>query len=87
MRSRPELEDSPRANVSNAFHFDASLYARWLQVMIGQRLMPRGNHPLAELPPMETVEGVLRDTEEVIRRCVAGMPMHADFVARHCAAG
>jgi tryptophan halogenase len=60
--------------------------ASWLQVMIGQGLMPRGNHPMADLPPLETVEGFLRDTEDVIRRCVASMPMHADFVAQHCAA-
>jgi len=54
--------------------------------MQGQGLEPRGYHPFADLRPAELVEAFLRDTEDVVRRCVAAMPLHADFVAATCSA-
>jgi tryptophan halogenase len=59
----------------------------WLQVMIGQRIVPRGYHPLVDLRPEAEVDAYVRDVARVIAKCVAAMPTQAEFIATHCAAG
>ncbi len=58
----------------------------WLQVMVGQGLIPRGHHPFAGLRPEDEVVAHLNNVEQVIRKCVDVMPTHAEFIATHCAA-
>ena len=58
----------------------------WLQVMIGQRIVPRGYHPLADLRSEGEVEAYVRNVAEVIAKCVKVMPTQADYIAQHCAA-
>ena len=60
--------------------------ASWLQVMQGQRIEPRGYHPLADLLTDDEVMAYVSNVEEVIQKCVAAMPTHADFIAAECAA-
>jgi tryptophan 7-halogenase len=59
----------------------------WLQVMIGQGVMPRGYHPLADQLTDGDLAGFLSATRQIIDASVGAMPDHADFIARHCAAG
>ena len=59
----------------------------WLQVMLGQRLTPRGWHPFADLRPAEEVRDYLQHMALVIDKCVKAMPTQAEFIAQHCAAG
>jgi tryptophan halogenase len=55
----------------------------WLQVMIGQGITPHRHSPLADgLPPAQLGE-FLANIRTLIDRTVAGMPGHADFIARH----
>jgi tryptophan halogenase len=58
----------------------------WLQVMVGQGMVPRGYHALAELRPVSEVQAYLTNVQTVIARCVAAMPTHAAFIAEHCQA-
>jgi tryptophan halogenase len=58
----------------------------WLQVMQGQRIEPKGYHPLADLPTKEEAAAIVADVEGVIQKCVAVMPTHAGFIAANCAA-
>jgi tryptophan halogenase len=58
----------------------------WVQVLIGQGVLPRGFHPLAALRPEEEVAAFVDDVARVVDRCVQAMPLHADFVAAHCRA-
>jgi tryptophan 7-halogenase len=58
----------------------------WLQVMIGQGIIPRAYHPFADLRPEAEVEAYVAGTEQVIARCVKAMPTQAEFIAAHCAA-
>jgi len=58
----------------------------WLQVMVGQGIIPRGYHPFADLRPEAEVHAYLQNVEQVIGRCVGAMPTHADFIAAHCKA-
>ena len=58
----------------------------WLQVMIGQRIVPEGYHPFADLRPEDEVDDYLRNVANVIAKCVNVMPTQAAFIAEHCAA-
>jgi len=58
----------------------------WLQVMIGQRIVPQGYHPFADLRPEAEVDAYVRNVAEVIGKCVNVMPTQAQYIAEHCAA-
>lgn len=58
----------------------------WLQVMIGQGIVPRGYHPFADLRPEAEVTAYLNNVERVIAKCVAAMPSQIEFINMHCAA-
>jgi tryptophan halogenase len=58
----------------------------WLQVMIGQGIMPEAYHPFADLRPEAEVEIYVKHVEQVIAKCVRVMPTHAEYIAKHCAA-
>ncbi len=58
----------------------------WLQVMVGQGVIPKGYHPLANLRSQEDVLAYLQNVEQVIAKCVIAMPTHAQYIAKCCAA-
>lgn len=55
----------------------------WLQVMIGQGLLPEGYHPLAGAIPEQDLAEYMDTIEKLYAREVGQMPSHADFIARH----
>jgi len=57
----------------------------WLQVMHGQRMQAEGYHPLVDLYTEEKVAEYIGNIRGVIGNCVAKMPTHDEFIARHCA--
>jgi tryptophan 7-halogenase len=59
----------------------------WGQVMIGQGIMPRGWSPLADNVPGEDIGPFMNSLSASYRAKVQHLPTHADFIARHCAAG
>jgi len=58
----------------------------WLQVMLGQGIAPASHHPLADALPQAQLDEFLSHIRTLLGRAVEGMPGHADFIARHCAA-
>ncbi len=58
----------------------------WVQVMLGQRVVPRGYHPFCDRVPAAEVDAYLDNVEGVIAKCVKVMPTQAEFIAAHCAA-
>ncbi|HZW16821.1 MAG TPA: tryptophan halogenase family protein [Brevundimonas sp.] len=70
------------------FREDEELFAEesWIQVFLGQGVIPRGYDPLVDLKSEAEIETFLGNVEGVIRKCVAVMPAHGDYVARVCAA-
>ncbi|MBR0553952.1 tryptophan halogenase family protein [Stakelama marina] len=58
----------------------------WLQVFVGQGMMPRGHHPIADAIPGDDLSEYMSMIEQLNAREVAQMPGHADFIAQHCAA-
>jgi tryptophan halogenase len=59
----------------------------WVEVMIGQRIIPRSWHPLVDQLSDAQLRELLESVRGVISTCVDAMPMHAQFIARCCAAG
>ncbi|MBV8502605.1 MAG: tryptophan 7-halogenase [Paucibacter sp.] len=70
------------------FHDGRALFSEssWLQVLIGQRVEPRGYHPLVDNMELAQVQGIANSIEQLIRRCVDSMPLHQDFIRAECAA-
>jgi tryptophan 7-halogenase len=58
----------------------------WLQVLIGQGVLPRAHHPLAEALAPEQLDEFLGLAARHAGAVAAQMPPHDDFLARHCAA-
>ncbi|MDF0488919.1 tryptophan 7-halogenase [Sphingomonas sp. H39-1-10] len=58
----------------------------WLQVLVGQGVMPAGHHPLADAVSAADLAEFMDTIDKLNAREVAQMPSHADFIAGHCAA-
>jgi tryptophan 7-halogenase len=58
----------------------------WVQVMLGQHILPRNYHPAVDLIPEEEVVKLVASVRNVIARCVEAMPRHEQFLARYCPA-
>jgi tryptophan halogenase len=58
----------------------------WVQVMLGQHLVPARYHPAVDLVPDREVAELVGGVQKVVAACVEAMPTHAQFIARHCAA-
>jgi tryptophan halogenase len=57
----------------------------WAQVMIGQGLIPRGYHRMADKLSEEQLSQFLLDVDSLISKTVASLPAHADFIASNIA--
>lgn len=58
----------------------------WLQVMLGQRLEPRGHHHMGRLMPPAQLRGALHNLKLDITQAVEAMPSHQAFIDRYCQA-
>ena len=76
-------------NAGRYFRENEELFTQisWVQVMIGQRVMPRAYHPLVDLLSDTEVAEFLSGVRRVVSSCVEVMPTHEAFIAKHCAAG
>jgi tryptophan halogenase len=74
---------------SGRFYRDAEeMFATtsWVQVMLGQGIVPRSYHPVVDQMPARDLAEFLEGVRRVIASCVDAMPTHAQFIARHCQA-
>ncbi len=58
----------------------------WVEVMIGQRIVPRAWHPAVDLLPEIQLRELVNGVRKVIGTCVEAMPMHQQFIDRCCKA-
>ena len=56
----------------------------WVQVMMGQGIVPKAYHPIAEKLSEAELEKLLGSIRESVSRTVASLPPHGDYVARYC---
>jgi tryptophan halogenase len=68
------------------FRRNEELFAEnsWVQVMMGQGIVPRAYHPIAEKLPDEELARLLRGIRDDVSRTVASLPDHAAYVAHYC---
>ncbi|WP_291845103.1 tryptophan halogenase family protein [Maricaulis sp.] len=76
-----------RAN-GRLYHREEDLFtdSSWLQVMLGQGVMPRGYHPMADVLPADQLHDFLANIGKIVGQAAATMPTHSEFLARHCPA-
>jgi len=76
------------ADAGRFFRNGTELFAvtSWVQVMLGQGIMPRSYHPVVDWVSGDDLKSFVESVQKLIARCVAIMPRHEDFIARHCAA-
>ncbi|AKM10376.1 tryptophan halogenase family protein [Croceicoccus naphthovorans] len=58
----------------------------WIQVMMGQGIMPQSHHPVAGKLSDRELEHLLRGLRETVAKTVGSLPAHADYVAKYCGA-
>lgn len=58
----------------------------WVQVMMGQGIVPRAYHPIAAKLRQDELERLLETIRAHVRKTVAGLPPHAAYVASYCGA-
>ena len=70
------------------FRKNEELFAEnsWVQVMLGQGIIPRAYHPIANKLSDEELENLLSSLRDSVTKTVAGLPDHRDYVIRYCAA-
>lgn len=58
----------------------------WVQVMIGQGIMPQNYHPMVDQMSAKELDELVGGVRKVVAACVDAMPMHQQFIDRHCKA-
>ncbi len=58
----------------------------WVQVMMGQGIVPQSYHPVAAKLRPEELNAFLGGLRDSVARTVAGLPDHHAYVARYCGA-
>ncbi|MCM3418169.1 tryptophan 7-halogenase [Sphingopyxis alaskensis] len=59
----------------------------WVQVMMGQGIMPQRYHPIAAKLRPDELEAFLSMLRDGVERTVASLPAHGAYIARYCAVG
>jgi tryptophan 7-halogenase len=75
-------------DTARVFRKNEELFAEnsWVQVMMGQGLMPRSHHPVAGKLTDEELAKLLSVLRDQVARTAATLPPHGDYVARYCGA-
>ncbi|MFN3211861.1 MAG: tryptophan halogenase family protein [Henriciella sp.] len=58
----------------------------WVQVMVGQGLVPKSFHAMANRLSSEQLIAFLKDVQKLIARATNELPQHQDFIDAHCKA-
>lgn len=58
----------------------------WLQVMMGQRLKPKGYHHMGHMMTDDQLTRALDGLQASIAQAVSKLPKHQDFIDTYCAA-
>jgi tryptophan halogenase len=75
-------------DTGRVFRKNEELFAEnsWVQVMMGQGIMPRSHHPIAAKLRDEELDRLLSTLRQQVQQNVAGLPDHAAYVMRYCGA-
>ena len=70
------------------FREDDELFTEesWIQVLIGQGILPRGHDPLVAIKSDAEIDQFLSNIATTIGRCVDVMPAHGEYISKYCPA-
>ncbi|WP_440874139.1 tryptophan halogenase family protein [Thalassotalea sp. PLHSN55] len=73
---------------AQAFKTDGELFGEtsWIQVMIGQGLMPQSYHPIVDNMSDQELKNFLDTIKNSIAKRVDSLPHHLDFIRQYCLA-
>jgi len=57
----------------------------WLQVLVGQHLMPDHYHPMTKQITTQQLEQFLATIRQIIGKAVNELPLHREFIENNCA--
>jgi len=58
----------------------------WLQVLVGQGIVPQSHHAVARAMNAGQLTEFMSQARRAVKRTVRDMPMHGEFLKRHCPA-
>jgi tryptophan halogenase len=67
-------------------HEELFTESSWVQVLIGQGVLPRHWHPMVDLLTDAELRQFVEGIKALLARAAAAMPTHEHFIAKHCAA-
>jgi tryptophan halogenase len=75
-------------DTGRVFRRNEELFAEnsWVQVMMGQGIMPKSYHPIATKLSDAEMTKLLSTIRDNVAKTVAGLPDHPAYVARYCGA-
>jgi tryptophan 7-halogenase len=59
----------------------------WIQVMLGQGIVPEQYHPVAGVMSDAELAAFLNDFKSSVERTVAQLPQHQAYIEQYCPAG
>jgi tryptophan halogenase len=73
---------------ARVFRVPNELFAEnsWIQVMLGQGILPRSHHPVADLMGDEELSRFLGDIKSSVDKTLAQLPKHQAYVEQYCKA-
>ena len=75
-------------DTGRVFRKNEELFAEnsWVQVMMGQGIMPRAYHPIATKLRSDELAKLLDKVRETVDHTLSSLPPHEEYVARYCGA-
>ncbi|KJS36125.1 MAG: tryptophan halogenase [Hyphomonas sp. BRH_c22] len=73
-------------DTGRTFRANDELFAEnsWTQVMLGQGILPESHHPVVDMMTPDEVRLFLNHITENVRRTVADLPVHDDYIKKYC---
>jgi tryptophan halogenase len=70
----------------SVFHVPLELFAEnsWIEVMLGQGIMPRQHHPVADVMTDAELSRFLEGIRSNVDNTVAQLPAHMDYIRSYC---
>ena len=89
-----DIPDSVRQKINlftetaRVFRKNEELFAEnsWIQVMMGQGIMPKTYHPIADKMSDEELSYFLNKIKDIIAKTSSKLPPHHEYVKRYCGA-
>ncbi|VEF25081.1 Tryptophan halogenase [Shewanella baltica] len=76
------------ADSGKVYKYGSELFGEssWIQVMMGQGILPKHYHPIVDVMEEPELEAFLNNIKSTVKRKVESLPAHLDFIQHYCPA-